>query len=108
MALVWVSPETVAEKIEARREKKIDFKLVDLRLEADYGKMHLPGAVNIPISKLRFLAEARFLKSDEIIFYGYSRQDPAVVNAAVLLGNKGFQHISLMEGGVEEWKGKRE
>ena len=106
--LASISQEVLAKKIIQKQERKILFSLVDLRLEGEYQSGHLPGAVNAPLKKLRFLAESMFAKNDEIIFYGYSREDRASVNAMILLGNKGFKHISLLDGGFEEWKGKVE
>ena len=106
--LVVVDRDTVARKIEEKREKRISFALVDLRLETEFKEGHLPGAVNVPFKKLRFLAERMFGKSDEIIFYGYSRNDAAGVDAVILLENKGFGHVSLMTGGMQEWKGPKE
>ncbi len=107
-APVMIDEKALAEKIEQKRDKKISFTLVDLRLEAEYQEGHIPGAVNLPLKKLRFLAEQTLAKADDIIFYGYSRDDQASVNAVILLRNKGFERVALLTGGIDEWKGKKE
>jgi len=53
----WVGSAALTKMLEERRRQEISFYLVDLRLEADYQKGHIPGAINIPSQKLRFLAE---------------------------------------------------
>ena len=100
--------ETLARKIQEKKEKKASFQLVDLRNEVDYQKGHLPGAVNIPLKKLSFVAEKMFDKGEEIVFYGYSRNDNAGMNAPILMQNKGFTSVKLLEGGMQEWKGEIE
>ena len=106
--LVFVSPAQLEVKLREKEEKKASFKLVDLRLEADYAKGHIQGAVNIPLKKLRFAGESVLSRSEDTFFYGYSSDDRAAVNAVILLVNKGFQHVFLLDGGVKGWKGKLE
>ena len=106
--VIFISQDKLAEKIVRKSQKKLSFELVDLRLEVDYQGGHIPGALNIPLKTLRFLAEQMLAKSDDVVFYGYCRNDAASVNAVVLLVNKGFERVSLLEGGIEEWKGLRE
>ena len=103
-----MSPARLELKIREKEEKKASFSLVDLRLESDYGAGRIQGAVNIPLKKLRFLGEKMLGRSEDIYFYGYSSDDRAAVNAVILLVNKGFQHVFLLDGGVKEWKGKLE
>ena len=104
--LVWIQPADLAHKIEEKRAKRYFFNLVDLRLEVDFLKGGIPGAVNIPLVKLRFVAEREFDKSEDLVLYGYSRDDRASVNAVVLLVNKGYGHVMLLEGGWEAWHGQ--
>ena len=106
--LVIVDPETVARKVLEKQENKTSFQLVDLRLEAEFNKGHLPGALNVPYKKLGFLAEKMFDLKEDIILYGYSENDAVGVDAVIRLENKGFRRVSLMAGGIKEWKGKKE
>jgi len=108
LAYVKISEDALADKLEERHLLKIVFALVDLRTEGDYAAGHIPGAVNIPLAKLRFTGEAMFSKEEDVIFYGYSRDDLAAVDAVILFVNKGFRHVALVEGGIAEWKGKTE
>lgn len=100
-----IDAPTLEQKLRDRLEKKTHFSLVDLRNEADYQKGHILGAQNVPLKKLRFVAEKMFGPTEEIIFYGHSRNDNASTNALILLGQKGFENVRLLEGGIQEWKG---
>lgn len=80
------------------------FHLVDLRNEADHAQGAIPGAVNVPLKKLSFVAEKRFGLSEPIVLYGYSADDRASINAVVLLANKGYRNISFYDGGYADWK----
>lgn len=102
--LVMIDAETVAHMIEEKQLKKREFQLVDLRLEVDFEKGSIPGALNIPLKKLSFMADQVLKPSDEIICYGYSKDDKASVNAVILLINKGYQKVFLLEGGFKDWK----
>ena len=50
-AVRTISVSDMAEKIDQRRVGEANFLLIDLRNEVDYAKGHLPGAVNLPVSK---------------------------------------------------------
>lgn len=89
--------------IRERDEQGKSFHLVDLRNEADHAKGALPGAVNVPLKKLRFVAEKRFGPAELIVLYGYSTADRASVNAAVLLANKGYRNVSYYDEGYAGW-----
>jgi len=102
---VRIEPDRLTEKLEGRSEGGFFFHLVDLRREADYAEGHISGAVNVPMSKLPYIAEKIFGKTDEVIFYGYSSRDRAAVNAVLFMSNKGFTSVSLLSGGIQGWTG---
>ncbi len=106
--LVYIDQEMLSAKIRLKKDNRISFQLVDLRLEVEYRRGHIPGAINMPVRKLSFLAEQMLAKTDDIVLYGYSEDDRASVNAVILLINKGFCHISFLQGGIEKWKGEME
>ncbi len=106
--MIWIGQEELARRIKDKKQNKDAFELVDLRLETDYQKGHIPGAQNVPIQKMRFELESRFEKQDEIIFYGYSREDLASANAVIMMVNKGFAKVALLDGGYKDWKGEIE
>ena len=106
--LFLISQEELARKVESKQKKEYSFELVDLRLESDHQKKHIIGDVNIPLRKVRFLAEQMFGKQNDIVFYGYSQGDRSSMNAVILMINKGFEHVALLDGGIEEWKGETE
>ncbi|MCG3175494.1 MAG: hypothetical protein MOGMAGMI_00423 [Candidatus Omnitrophica bacterium] len=77
--------------------------LVDLRIEADFAKGALPGAVNIPLKKMSFKAEAALNRTDPIVLYGYGSRDRSSINAAVLLAQKGYSNMSFYDDGYPGW-----
>lgn len=90
--------------VERRRKKEIDFRLVDLRLEADFAKGSIEGSENMPLKKLRFMAEPSIAHTEKVVLYGYSAAHPAGQNAAIFLINKGFQCVWMLDGGYESWR----
>jgi len=101
--LLWIEPDALREKIRTRAEEGARaFHLVDLRLEVDYQRGSIAGAVNAPQAKLRFLAEKLWAKEDEIILYGYPVNDNVSINAVIFLVNKGFEEVYLLKGGYSE------
>jgi len=100
----WIDSSVLAKMLEDRDRQNISFYLVDLRLEADYQKGHISGAVNIPSQKLRFVAEKIFGKTDPVVFYGYARNSEDM-NAVIRMMNKGYVRLSVLTGGIESWQG---
>jgi|GEM_PF-3645489 len=100
-----ISAVDLKQRIALRREKKDTFQLVDLRTEAEFAKGRLPGAINIPLKKLTFLAEKVLNKRGDVIFYGYSPQDKGSVNAAIRAGQSGFTRLFLLDCGYAGWSG---
>ncbi len=81
-----------------------DFEIIDLRIEADYQKGAIPGALNIPLVKLRWLKSSMVPFETPLVVYGYSIQDKAAVNSVIILANKGYNDVSFLEGGWEAWQ----
>ena len=80
-------------------EGRNDFLLVDVRDAAAFGAYHLPGARNVPLATLTADFSAR---NERIIFY--SDSDVHAAQAWLLLRSLGFPSVSLLAGGLEEWK----
>ena len=94
---------SLAAKIRDKKENKYDFTLIDTRSESDFQKSHIPGAVNLPFKKHRFLAEAHVPTDEDVVCYGYSSAIPSDVNAAIYLMNHGYAHVWFFKEGMTGW-----
>lgn len=76
--------------------------LLDVRPEAEYALGHLPGAINVPLSKLkRHLADLP--KNREIVAYCRGPYCVMSFEAVAALRAKGYR-IRRLEDGFPEWK----
>ncbi len=98
-----IDTATLAKKIREKKDKKYDFALIDTRNESEYLKGSIPGAVNLPYKKHRFLIENVAPRTMDIVCYGYPGQNPTAVNAAIFLANDGYDQVWLYDGGYEGW-----
>ena len=69
---------------------------IDVRLESEFEKSGLPGAVNIPLHRIRSEA-CRLDKAREYILYCDTGQRSSA--AAFLLGQMGFD-VKVLRGGI--------
>jgi rhodanese-related sulfurtransferase len=79
-------------------------KLVDVLSREHYEKEHIPGAISIPLEKLKGDAVKYLKKNDRIIVYCASFQCQASSRAAELLSSMGFTDASDYEGGIQDYK----
>ena len=91
-----VSPEELADWIVQGRS---DFRLLDLRSEAEYGAYHIPGAENVAITGL---AGYGLQRNEKIILYSEGGIHSA--QAWFLLKAKEYRGVYLLRGGLEGWK----
>ncbi|MFC4322056.1 rhodanese-like domain-containing protein [Litchfieldia salsa] len=77
--------------------------LIDVRQPYEYKSKHLPGAINIPVSKLKKKND-QLLKDKELILY--CQTGVRSKNAARLIRrNEKTATISHLKGGLYEWEG---
>src|SRR4051812_3845764 len=96
-------PISKTELLELTR-KKGSVKLIDIRSAEEYGKIHVPGAVNIPAEDLGNHMQT-FSSDDAIIFvcnHGKERSQ----KAAEFLYNSGFINTHYLAGGTAAWFGE--
>lgn len=89
------------QKIEEIYGESRTVKLVDIRSAAEFEKMHVPGAVNIPAETLEN-SLSQFAAGDTIICIcnkGHERSQ----SAAEFLFNNGFENTFYLEGGTIGW-----
>jgi rhodanese-related sulfurtransferase len=91
-----VSVEELADWIVRGTE---DFRLVDLRSEAEFASYHIPGAENVPLTAL---ADYGLLRNEKIVLCSEGGIHSA--QAWFLLKAHGYRGVYLLRGGLEEWK----
>jgi len=91
-----ISPEQLADWIIPGRA---DYRLIDLRIPADFGQYHIPGAENVLITGL---ADHGLLRNDKIVLYSEGGIHSA--QAWFLLRAKQYAGVYILRGGLQEWK----
>jgi rhodanese-related sulfurtransferase len=89
------------EQAEKLQQQNVSIKLVDIRSAAEFEKMHVPRAVNIPAETLEN-SLPQFATSDTIVCVcnkGHERSQ----SAAEFLYNCGFENTFYLEGGTLGW-----
>jgi rhodanese-related sulfurtransferase len=79
-----------------------DFIVVDVRSKKAFDAGHLPGAISMPIEEI----EKRFSeipKEKRAILYCYNISCYRAPRAALMLAKKGYEKVTEMIGGFEEW-----
>jgi rhodanese-related sulfurtransferase len=96
---------TEADHVEAQElaawiiENRADYRLVDLRTEKEFAAYSIPTAVNIPMS---VLPEAGLGRQEKIVLYSEGGIHSA--QAWMLLKAQGYRSVSMLKGGLDEWK----
>ena len=95
-----ISTAKLADRIQAGSPPLI----LDVRSSKEYGRGHIPGAINIPHDELPTrMAELRVAKSDEIVVH-CNRGSRAKL-AEVTLREGGYSNVRWLDG---QWKGWNE
>jgi len=94
-----------AEQLASRLENDAGVTIIDVRepdeLRGPLG--HIRGALNLPIGELpNRLTDIKALKDRPIVLV--CRTDKRSANAAAILGDAGFRNVSVLRGGMEQWK----
>lgn len=82
-------------------DKKPDLLVVDMRSAEEFAQYHIPGAVNIPFTKL-FEEEAREMMTGDKTIVLYSNGGTHAAQAWVLLKQMGIESYVLL-GGLNYW-----
>lgn len=78
--------------------------LVDVLTHEHFLRVHLPGAINIPVNLLRDLAPLVLGKHDQIILYCANFQCHASPTAAKILMQLGYTDVLDFTGGILDWE----
>ncbi len=76
-----------------------NYRLVDLRAEAEYQKYFIPGAVNIPVTDI---LESGLLRNEKILLY--SDDESIASQGWFLLKSAGYKGVYILDGGLDAWK----
>jgi rhodanese-related sulfurtransferase len=80
-------------------EGRADYRLVDLRTEAEFAQYHIPTAVNIPMN---VLTDAGLGRQEKLVLYSEGGIHSA--QAWMLLRAQGYTSVYMLKGGLDEWK----
>ena len=90
-----VTPDELADWIVAGRQ---DFRLIDLRMAAEYAEYHIPQAENVAISAL---VDSDLARNEKIVLY--SAEGIHSAQAWFLLRAKKFAAVYILLGGLKQW-----
>lgn len=91
----------MAEQIPAEDYKKLF--VLDVRDAAQFGKDHIPGAVNIEWRQV-FAQRSRLPKDQTILVYCNTSSFSGQVAMALRLD--GYENVRMLHGGYNEWKAR--
>lgn len=80
---------------------RADYRLVDLRKEADFLEYHIPTAENIALPSI---SDGQLNRGEKIVLYSDGGIHSA--QAWFLLKANGYKGVYILRGGLEEWKDK--
>ncbi len=78
---------------------KMDYRLVDLRTEADYEEYNIPSSECVSMSSL---TNSELMRNEKIILY--SDDDIVASQAWFILKSDGYHSVSILKKGMEAWK----
>ena len=79
------------------------FQLIDLRTAEEYGRLNIPGSVNIPYRDLISKDPDIYLNNKNIKNIFYSNGDIDANYALVYTRGLGYKNTYAMNGGLSEW-----
>ncbi len=79
------------------------FFVIDARDAGQYGKGHIPGAVNIEWRQV--LAKRNEIPKDKPVLI-YCNQGTLSAQAGLALRLAGYENVRILQGGMSEWKAK--
>jgi len=89
------APELAAWIIEGRA----DYRLIDLRSDAEFAQYHIPTAVNVPMN---VLTDAGLGRQEKLVLYSEGGIHSA--QAWMLLRAQGYKSVYMLKGGLDGWK----
>lgn len=78
--------------------------LVETLQPKEFAKGHLPGALNIPFTRMTKEARERFSPEDTIVVYCHGENCKASLRAAEKLEKLGYTNVFEYSGGKHDWE----
>ncbi|MDB9373879.1 rhodanese-like domain-containing protein [Nodularia sphaerocarpa] len=98
-----VEPQSDVYAVKSRLEwGEPAFTIIDVRDRLTYNDGHIMGAMPMPMDQLVDRATSSLDKNRDIYVYGANDQQSA--QAAQMLRNAQFNHVSQLKGGLVAWK----
>lgn len=100
-------PKTIdREELKEKIDRGDHFRLIEVLSEEEYRSTHLPGAIHLPVDRIR--EEASELLPDEedtIVIYCRAPDCDASPRAMEILEDLGYENVLHYPGGKEAWRG---
>ncbi|OYY73250.1 MAG: hypothetical protein B7Y40_10215 [Gammaproteobacteria bacterium 28-57-27] len=87
-------------------QKAGEYAIVDVRSPFEYSIMHIQGAINLPISDKKFVANAKQAAADTkkpLVFYCNGHRCAKSYEAAMMLTKAGDSNVLSYDGGISDW-----
>jgi len=95
--------ETTVEELKTKRDNSESFVLLDVRDAHEYYISDIDGTIRIPYDDLKSRYE-ELNPDDEIVTI--CRTGNSASDAVEFLESKGFENVSVLKGGINEWAKK--
>lgn len=89
------------EEVKAKLDGGEKFRLIDVREPQEHTIAHIEGAELMPMSRAQQWVDT-LSPDEEIVFFCHHGGRSAQV-AQFFAGQRGFENVSNMEGGIEAW-----
>ena len=83
-----------------RLQQPTSLVLVDVRRDEAYQTLHIPGSINIRQTSIK---TKTFLKFRQVVLVDQGPQYSGLARLADQLRKAGFQHVSILDGGLSAW-----
>ncbi|HKK40989.1 MAG TPA: rhodanese-like domain-containing protein [Bacteroidales bacterium] len=94
---------TVDQVAELIVDEDSSVRLIDLRPAEEFRKNSIPGSINIPYSHFLDIDPQNYFLNRKIMNIFYSGDDITANYAWVIAKGFGFNNVSVMKGGLDEW-----
>ena len=99
--------QLTAEDLHQWMDEKKAFYLIDALPNDHFRRVHLPNSNNACVYEVTFMDQIEAITEDKnagIVLYGSSTRSRDALMAAEKLGQNGYRHIHVLDGGIEAWR----
>ena len=77
--------------------------IIDVRMTDDFDAYNIPGSFNIPLEEIMNSDWEAYIDQEGVDIVFYSTSDVFADQAWMLSAQKGYSHLYVMQGGLNEW-----